>query len=110
MTVGENQVANKAIKYRLYPTPDQKRSIAQTFGNCRYVWNQALGWRMAAYDADGTSLNYSDTAFGITQMKKSIPWLGAADAAALQQSLRHLQSAYESFFKGKSDFPKFNDF
>ena len=100
-------MANKAIKYRLYPTADQERSFAQTFGNCRYVWNQALGWRIAAYDADGTRLNYNDTAFAITKMKKYMPWLSDSDSAALQQTLRHLQTAFESFFKGESGFPKF---
>ncbi len=100
-------MANKAIKYRLYPTADQERSIAQTFGNCRYAWNQALGWRIAAYNADGTNLSYTDTAFAIAKMKNHMPWLADTDAAALQQALRHLQTAFDSFFKGKSDFPKF---
>lgn len=100
-------MANKAIKYRLYPTADQMRSIAQTFGNCRYVWNQALGWRIAAYDADGTSLTYTDTAFAIAKMKNYIPWLSDADSAALQQTLRHLQTAYDAFFAGRANFPKF---
>lgn len=97
---------NKAYKYRLYPTKSQAELINKTFGCCRFVYNQALGWRIAAYNADGTSLNYNDTAFGLTQLKKSLPWLREVDSAALQQALRNLQAAYESFFRS-GGFPKF---
>ncbi|MBS0015527.1 hypothetical protein B9T07_14265, partial [Limnospira fusiformis CCALA 023] len=29
----------KAYKYRIYPTDDQKASLAKAFGCCRWYWN-----------------------------------------------------------------------
>ena len=98
---------NKAIKYRLYPTKSQTEYFQKCFGCCRFVYNQALNWRIAAYNADRTTLNYNDTAFGLTALKRKFAWLKEADSIALQQSLRNLDSAYTSFFKKNGKFPKF---
>lgn len=98
---------NKAIKYRLYPTKKQTEYFIKCFGCCRFVYNQALNWRMAAYKADGTSLNYNDTAYGLTALKHQFAWLKEADSIALQQALRNLDKAYDSFFKKNGRFPKF---
>ena len=62
---------NKAYKYLIYPTKEQQTLLARTFGCCRYVYNQALNWRVAAYRADGTSISYVDTAKAVTQMKNN---------------------------------------
>ncbi len=62
---------------------------------------------MLAYKADGTSLSYNDTAFGLTSLKRQYAWLKEADSIALQQALRNLDSAYKSFFQKNGSFPKF---
>ena len=41
-------MANKAIKYRLYPTTEQKTMFAKTFGCCRKVYNLMLNERLKA--------------------------------------------------------------
>lgn len=33
---------NRAIKYRAYPTEEQKVLLAKTFGCVRFVWNHML--------------------------------------------------------------------
>lgn len=106
-SVWYNISMNKAIRYRLYPTKAQSEYFIKCFGCCRFVYNQALNWRISAYKADGTSLNYNDTAFGLTAMKHQYSWLREVDSIALQQSLRHLDTAYNSFFKKNGGFPKF---
>ena len=99
---------NKAIKYRLYPTSEQAEYFLKCFGCCRFVYNQALDWRIKAYNADRTHLNYNDTAYGLVALKRVYPWLKEADSIALQQSLRHLDTAFLNFFRVKgSGFPKF---
>ena len=40
-------------------------------------------------------------------LKKEKEWLKEADSAALQQSLRHLDNAYDNFFKKRGGYPKF---
>ena len=99
---------NKAIKYRIYPNKDQTDFFNKCFGCCRFVYNQALNWRILAYNADKTSLNYNDTAYGLTTIKKYYPWLKEADSIALQQALRHLDAAFKNFFSDtRFGFPKF---
>ena len=103
-----NIFMNKAIKYRIYPNKDQTDFFNKCFGCCRFVYNQALNWRILAYNADNTSLNYNDTAYGLTTIKKYYPWLKEADSIALQQALRHLDAAFKNFFSDtRSGFPKF---
>ena len=97
----------KSYVYRLYPTKAQEGWIVRNIGCCRFVYNQALGWRNAAYDADGTALTYGDTAYGLTKIKNVYPWLREADSASLQQALRHLNDAFKNFFLGNAKHPKF---
>ena len=40
---------NKAIKYRLYPTKEQKEMFAKTFGCCRKIWNLMLNDKIEIY-------------------------------------------------------------
>lgn len=101
---------NKAYKYRIYPTKEQQTLLAKTFGCCRFVYNQALNWRVAAYRADGTSISYVDTAKAITQMKNNpdTAWLKEVDSVALQQALRNLDAAFKNFWNNKNTgFPKY---
>ena len=46
-------MANKAIKYRLYPTTEQEIMFAKTFGCCRKVWNLMLSEKIAVYKETG---------------------------------------------------------
>lgn len=101
---------NKAYKYLIYPTKEQQTLLARTFGCCRYVYNQALNWRVAAYRADGTSISYVDTAKAVTQMKNNpdTAWLKEVDSVALQQALRSLDAAFKNFWNNKNTgFPKY---
>ena len=97
----------KAFKYRLYPNSKQCLWLSKNFGCCRFVFNQALHWRSAAYAADGTSLSYSDTNKALTQVKHFYPWLYEADSAALQMALQHLDAAFKNFFEGRANYPHF---
>src|SRR2546421_11780736 len=60
----------KAYKYRFYPSQEQKRILAQTFGCCRYVYNWALRQRTDAYYQRGERLYYEGTAQRLVLLKK----------------------------------------
>ena len=96
----------RAYKYRLYPTDEQRRILAQTFGCCRFVYNWGLNTRKTAY-AIGQKLNYNALSALLPDLKKEYPWLGDVAAVALQQSLRHLDRAYKNFFEGRARYPTF---
>ncbi|AVF20425.1 transposase, IS605 family [Paenibacillus larvae subsp. larvae] len=43
-------MANKAYKFRLYPTPLQEQLPAKTFGYVRFVYNEILAERKETYE------------------------------------------------------------
>jgi len=94
-------------KYRFYPTDQQKQSFAQLFGCVRVVWNDAL----ALCKSSQKLPNYNQLPALLTSSKKAEEraWLNEVSSVPLQQSLRHLASAYKNFFdarKGKSQGEK----
>ena len=100
----------KAYKYRIYPTAEQVHLLARTFGCCRYVYNWALRQRTDAYYKDGERLYYEATAQRLTSLKKQADhvWLNDISSVPLQQSLRHLDTAFRNFFEGRAQYPKFH--
>jgi putative transposase len=97
----------RAFKYRFYPTDEQKRLLAQTFGCCRFAYNWGLNTRKTAYAELGVKLNYNALSAMLPCLKKEYPWLGDVAAVPLQQSLRRLDTAYKNFFEGRAKYPTF---
>ncbi len=90
-------------KYRFYPTDQQKNSLAKLFGCVRYVWNEAL----AHCQSMGKYLGYNALAQRLTGLKRSVGWLKEVSSVALQQALRHLDTAYKRFFQKLGRRPRF---
>lgn len=89
-----------SYKFRIYPNKEQQSQIEQTFGCCRYVYNHYLTVRREAYEKDKIALNYYDCCKDLTNHKKENEWLFLVSNAALQQSLKDLDTAYKNFFHG----------
>ncbi len=100
----------RAYQYRIYPTDEQKKTLARTFGCVRFVYNWALRLRTDAYYERQERLYYSDTSARLTALKgqPEYSWLNEVAAVPLQQSLRHLDKAFKNFFEGRADYPKFH--
>jgi putative transposase len=99
----------RAYKYRFYPTDEQKRTLARTFGCCRSVYNWALRERTDAYYKHGERLYYEGTSQRLTALKKQDDhaWLNEVSSVPLQQALRHLDKAFRNFFEGRAQYPTF---
>jgi putative transposase len=99
----------KAYQYRFYPSAEQQRILAQTFGCCRYVYNWALRERTDAYYQHGERLYYEGTAQRLVLLKKQEEtlWLNEVSSVVLQQALRHLDRAFRNFFEGRAAYPTF---
>lgn len=94
------KLINKAYLCPLYPNKDQRDQIEKTFGACRWVWNLALETKKAAWEYEKKSLSCTDLCKQLTVWKKTVaPWLYEVSNAALQQSLRDLDKAYQNFFR-----------
>ncbi len=97
----------KAYRYRFYPTREQEKILAHTFGCVRYVWNRALAYRQATYVYTGKGANYGETSKAMTGWRAQHDWLSRAASVPLQQALRQLNAAYTNFFKALAKFPRF---
>ena len=97
----------KAFKYRIYPNTTQKKQLAQTFGNCRFVYNHYLAKKIELYEKEKVSLSFVACSKDLTNMKKEFDWLKVSDKFALQNTLRDLDRAYQNFFKSGFGYPKF---
>ncbi|PSO49796.1 MAG: transposase [Cyanobacteria bacterium SW_9_44_58] len=89
-------------RYRIYPTPSQKVSLAKLFGCTRAVWNDALAYCIEQYRAGNKKPKNGELQKTfVTQAKKTFDrhWLKEVSNIPLQQSLNDLEQAYQNFFK-----------
>lgn len=94
---------NKAYKFRIYPTSEQRTMFAKTFGCVRFLYNRMLSDKIRYYEETGQTLKNTPA-----QYKKEYEWLKEIDSLALANAQMSLQAAYRNFFRNpKSGFPKF---
>lgn len=99
----------RAFKYRFYPTDAQAAELSRTFGCVRKVYNLALQARTEAWALRSERINYNATSAMLTAWKKTeeLAFLNDVSSVPLQQCLRHLQSAFTSFFGKRAKYPRF---
>lgn len=99
----------RAYRFRCYPTPEQERALARTFGCARFVYNHMLRLRTDAWHQRQERVGYQETSAALTALKKQpeLAWLGEVSAVPLQQALRHLQTAFSNFFARRARYPVF---
>ncbi len=98
---------NKAFKFRIYPTSEQKVLLGKTFGCCRLVFNYFLNLSTKKYDEEKITLKYKDYALMLNDLKREKEFLKEIDSISLQQELRHLADSFNNFFKYKKGYPKY---
>ncbi|CAM3781592.1 RNA-guided endonuclease TnpB family protein [Bordetella tumulicola] len=99
----------RAYRFRFYPTPEQAITLARTFGCVRVVYNHMLNLRSTAWAQRQERLGYHATSAALTALKKTADhtWLNEVSSVPLQQTLRHLQTAFVSFFAKRTRYPRF---
>ena len=99
-------MANKAIKYRIYPTTEQRTMFAKTFGCCRKIYNLMLADKIIGYEETGKFPSVTPAMY-----KEDYPYLKEVDSLALANKQLDLQKAFGNCFrksrKSKNGFPKF---
>lgn len=98
----------RAYKFRFYPTPEQEMILAKTFGCARFVYNYMLQLRTDAWTQRQERIGYNETSAALTALKKQpeYAWLNEVSSVPVQQSLRHLQSAFNNFFANRTRYPR----
>ncbi|MDY7002575.1 MAG: RNA-guided endonuclease TnpB family protein [Cyanobacteriota bacterium] len=109
-------MVEKAYKFRFYPTPEQENLLRRTLGCVRLIYNKALAARTQAWYERKERVGYKQTSAMLTNWKKQedLDFLAQVSSVPLQQSLRHLQTAFPAeccantnFFSGRAKYPNF---
>jgi putative transposase len=95
----------KAYKFRLYPTEEQRTSLAQQGGNTRWLWNHFLELNQVEYAKTGKFIFAHDLIVSLPELKKQYEWLGESFSQSLQQVARHFDRALKDCFKKDKGFP-----
>ena len=97
---------NRAYRYRIYPTTEQRILFTKTFGCCRKVYNLMLSDKIESYKAAGKF-----PAVTPAKYKKDYPYLREVDSLALANKQLDLQAAFRNCFsksrRKNTGFPKF---
>ncbi|MEU2664438.1 RNA-guided endonuclease TnpB family protein [Micromonospora sp. NPDC007220] len=103
------EVVKRAYKYRFYPSPEQTEQLNRTFGCVRLVYNRALAARTRAWANDRQRTSYVQSSAWLTDWKRTddLAFLNEVSSVPLQQTLRHLQSAFAAFWDKRARYPRF---
>jgi putative transposase len=99
----------RAFRYRFYPSDAQAAELSRTFGCVRLVYNRALAEHSAAWHQRRERAGYSHTSAMLTAWKRTqeLSFLTEVSSAPLQQTLRHLHTAFRNFFDKRARYPRF---
>ena len=99
----------RAYRFRFYPTSEQAEMLAKTFGCARFAYNYMLRQRTDAWFQRQEKVGYHETSAMLTALKKTeeFAWLNEVSSVPIQQSLRHLQTAFGNFFARRNKYPTF---
>jgi len=99
----------QAFRFQLKPKGHQDRQMKRFAGACRYVFNRALALQKERYAQGEKKLGYGELCRLLTQWRHDpeTAWLAEAPIHPLQQSLKNLDWAYQNFFAGRADSPRF---
>ena len=89
----------KSYKYKLKPTPEQERVLAETLWQCRRLYNTALEQRITAYRHCGVTLTAYDQSAELPDLKAAFPEYADTNAQVLQDVLTRLDKTYQAFFR-----------
>ena len=99
----------RAYRFRFYPTSEQAEMLAKTFGCARFAYNYMLRQRTDAWFQRQEKVGYHETSAMLTVLKNTeeFAWLNEVSSVPIQQSLRHLQTAFGNFFARRNKYPTF---
>ena len=98
----------KAYRFRLYPTDEQKQQMIRIIGCCRFTYNRLLEYCSKSYKRRGESHTSFDlNNFICHTLKKAYPWLSDAPAQTLQCVSADLSAAFKAFFRKDASYPKY---
>ena len=102
-------IQRKAFKFRLVPSGEQRKKLAQIAGCNRVVWNKAFALMKESLEKKVKVDRYNTIAkiLPIWKTESQTSFLKDSPSQTLQQTLKDLDRAISDFFKKKKGFPNF---
>ena len=99
----------KVVKVRIYPTEQQKVSLAKAFGTTRWVWNHFLALTNQTYKETSKGIAKYDMIKQLPELKKQeeTQWLRETYSQSLQSVCLNLSRAFINFFEKRAKYPRF---
>ena len=111
-------IINKALKLKLNPDTEQYSKFITYFGCCRFIYNFYLAERFKFYEKEikplGNDKKAKEEAWKkfketpLRDLKIKYPWLKEADSQGICNSYMDLRGAFNRFYKGLANLPKFH--
>lgn len=99
-----NTILLRVYRYRLKPTMAQEEQFRQFAGVCRLVYNLGLEQRLDHWRAyqrtTGKRISYFTQSAELTKLRAEFDWIEQVPATCAAHSLRDLDYAFQSFFRG----------
>jgi putative transposase len=89
----------KAFKYRLYPTAEQERTLAEMLETHRRLYNRALAERKTAWEERQESVSYGMQSAYLKDERSTNAFLARTNFSSCQATLRRLDRAFQAFFR-----------
>src|SRR5215471_16453221 len=89
----------RAIRYRLYPTKQQQRLLAEQLEECRWLYNHLLAERRDAWEQRQESLRLYDQQATLPALKAARPTLAGVHSQVLQNVAVRIDLAFQAFFR-----------
>lgn len=105
----------KGYKIQLFPTEEQKIFIDRCIELSRYIYNWTLELEINQYElwklgkSDKKFLNFFDLCKLLSKERNNNTWLQYIPYNSAKGCMRRVLNAYERFFKGISNYPKFKN-
>ena len=102
----------KTYEYRAYPTTKQRKLFTVWLALLRSIYNQALAWRIEAYQTAGLTVKWTTQANALPDLKQASEAFAGLHSDVLQDAMRRLDKAYKAFFRRAKNgeapgFPRF---
>ena len=102
----------KTFRYRLYPNKQQQRLLAQQLEECRWLYNDLLAARRAAWEQRQEALRLYDQQAMLPVLKVARPALASVQSQVLQNVAVRIDLAFQAFFRRvrsgeKPGYPRF---
>ncbi|MBV9388747.1 MAG: transposase, partial [Chroococcidiopsidaceae cyanobacterium CP_BM_ER_R8_30] len=100
-------ILTRRTTFRLYPTAIQEQKLYKWRRLHAYLFNAAISNRRTQYEKFGHSVDYFEQQNCLPVFKEVWTDYKALGSHALQATLKRVDMAYQRFFQGLGDYPKF---